>query len=106
MNREQYLKHIELVVNSPRNALQMIDRLQIGFKQYLRDTEKTGHWVWNPDGNDWGIGAWCCSECGCKNDNLGTRNDTENEFLKRTPYMYAGSKYCPHCGVRMVKPNE
>lgn len=67
---------------------------------------RTGHWVWDENGNDWGIGAWCCSECGCKNDNLGTHNDMDNWFMKRTPYMFVGSKYCPHCGVRMVEPNE
>lgn len=61
----------------------------------------TGHWVWDENGNDWGIGAWMCSECGCKNDNLGVRKD--GGF---SPYFFAGSKYCPQCGVRMVKPNE
>lgn len=60
------------------------------------DDRRTGHWEYDENGYDWGIGAWRCSECGCKNDNLrGGKN--------MHPSVYAGSKYCPHCGVRMVK---
>lgn len=60
------------------------------------DDRRTGYWKYDENGNDWGIGAWRCSECGCKNDNLrGGKN--------MHPSVYAGSKYCPHCGVRMVK---
>ena len=55
-----------------------------------------GAWRYNPNGNDWGIGAWQCSECGVKNDNLGT----DNYFA---PHLYAGSNYCPHCGAKMDK---
>ena len=26
-----------------------------------------GKWVYDENANDWGIGGWRCSECGCKN---------------------------------------
>ena len=52
------------------------------------------HWVWNPNGNDWGIGAWCCSNCGGKNDALPWDN-------KLNPYAFACSHYCPVCGAHM-----
>lgn len=55
---------------------------------------KRGWWVYNPHGNDWGLGAWQCSLCSCKNDNLGMSKDIN-------PYLFAGSKYCPHCGAKM-----
>lgn len=58
-----------------------------------------GEWIWDPDGNDWGIGAWKCSICRVKNDNLGITNDL-------SPYLYAGSKWCPHCGAKMVKRRD
>lgn len=53
-----------------------------------------GRWWFDPDGMDWGIGAWKCSHCGCKNDNLGSRGNVN-------PYHFAGSKFCPHCGAKM-----
>lgn len=55
---------------------------------------KYGHWEYDPNGTDWNIGVWRCSKCHCNNNNLGTRNDF-------SPYLYAGSKYCPHCGAEM-----
>lgn len=55
-----------------------------------------GEWVYDPDGCDWGIGAWRCSLCSAKNDNLGISRDIN-------PYLFVGSKYCPHCGATMRK---
>lgn len=83
-----------------RNNLTYPDADEV-YKEFweLKDgLDKTGHWVWNPDGNDWGIGAWECSECGCANNALGGK-DTD-------VYWFACSHYCPQCGVRMVKTNE
>lgn len=57
---------------------------------------KTGHWVWNPNGQDWGIGAWECSECGGLNLNIGWSE-------KIGPLQWMGSKFCPNCGVKMTK---
>lgn len=53
-----------------------------------------GHWVYNPNRMDFGLGAWQCSICGIKNDNL-PYDKTIN------PYNYVGSKYCPNCGAKM-----
>lgn len=57
---------------------------------------KRGEWVYNPNGNDWGLGAWECSECCCKNDNLGMSKEIN-------PYLFAGGKYCGNCGARMTR---
>ena len=58
---------------------------------------KYGHWEYDPNGTDWNLGAWRCSECGCKNNNLGMNKDIN-------PYLFAGARYCPHCGVEMRRP--
>lgn len=65
----------------------------------VRDAEKrlreTSEWVWNENGMDWNIGAWRCKSCGCYNNNL--PNDKSIN-----PYHWAGTKYCPNCGRRML----
>nr|DAE23429.1 MAG TPA: zinc-ribbon containing domain protein [Siphoviridae sp. ctcuE16] len=53
-----------------------------------------GHWVYNQNGHDWGLGAWECSLCHSVNNNL----PIDKRF---SPYVYAGSKYCPNCGAKM-----
>lgn len=53
-----------------------------------------GEWEYDPDGTDWGLGAWRCSLCRAKNDNLGMGNNIN-------PHLFVGSKYCPHCGAKM-----
>lgn len=55
---------------------------------------KHGKWIWNPNGMDWGLGAWQCSECACRNNNLPMNNRTN-------PLVFSGSKYCPNCGAKM-----
>ena len=63
-----------------------------------RPRKEYANWEYDPNGMDWGIGAWRCSKCRAKNDNLGN----DNRF---SPYEYAGSKFCPNCGLPM-KPKE
>lgn len=53
-----------------------------------------GEWHYNPDGMDWGLGAWECSLCGCTNNNLPMDE-------KINPRVWAGTKYCPNCGAKM-----
>lgn len=53
-----------------------------------------GKWIWNPNGMDWGLGAWECSECACINNNLPMSRNMN-------PLMFSGSKYCPNCGAKM-----
>jgi hypothetical protein len=52
------------------------------------------HWKYDPNGMDWNLGAWECSACGCRNNNLGGDE-------KLNPLLFAGSKYCPNCGAVM-----
>ena len=59
---------------------------------YRKQSE--GEWHYNPDGMDWGLGAWQCSLCGCRNDNLPMDKNIK-------PLRWAGSKYCPNCGAKM-----
>ncbi len=55
-----------------------------------------GKWIWNPNGMDWGLGAWECSECACRNNSL-PMNSNMN------PLMFSGSNYCPNCGAKMTE---
>ena len=55
------------------------------------------HWVYDTDGLDWGLGAWVCSSCHTKNDNIPAMQPDIN------PLWFAGSKFCPNCGKTMIK---
>ena len=57
--------------------------------------QKHGHWVFDPDGMDWNIPAWKCSECHCRNDNIPPNLERTN------PLRWSGSKFCPNCGAKM-----
>lgn len=57
------------------------------------------YWEYDPNGNDWGLGAYLCSKCHVKNDNLPCNQGID-------PYMFAGSKFCPHCGSTMKRKGE
>lgn len=58
-----------------------------------------GQWEYDPNGTDWAIGAWRCSLCKAKNDNLGMDKNIN-------PYLFVGSKFCPHCGAKMKKEGD
>lgn len=64
-----------------------------------RPRKEYADWEYDPDGTDWGIGAWRCTKCHAKNNNLGC----DNNF---SPYMFAGSKFCPNCGLPMKSKNK
>ena len=53
-----------------------------------------GHWEYDPNGCDWGIGAYRCSHCGGRN---GALPFNEDAYV----YSYACSRYCPCCGAKM-----
>lgn len=53
-----------------------------------------GKWIYNPNGMDFNLGAWECSICTQKNNNLPCSRNI-------SPYICVGSKYCPNCGARM-----
>lgn len=59
---------------------------------------KTGKWKLDPDGMDWNIPAWRCSECGFVANYIGV----EANGFGNNPMNWAGSKFCPHCGARIT----
>ena len=65
-------------------------------KAHTVDAEpaRHGRWVYDPNGMDFNLGAWVCSECKVKNDNLGGSQ-------RINPYHFVGSRYCPNCGAKM-----
>ena len=56
---------------------------------------KTGRWIWNPNGMDWDLGAWCCSECKFKAETWWANDEKYN------PLMCSGGTFCGNCGARM-----
>ena len=56
---------------------------------------KTGRWIWNPNGMDWNLGAWCCSECKFKAETWWANDEKYN------PLMCSGGTFCGNCGARM-----
>ena len=69
-------------------------------KQCDAMTVQQGHWVYDPNAIDWGMGGWVCNLCGNRNNNLPILQQDCN------PYLYAGSQYCPACGAKMVKEQQ
>lgn len=57
------------------------------------------HWVYNRNGMDWNLGAWECSACKRKNNNL-----PGSEIY--SPYSFVGSRYCPNCGAKMDEEEQ
>ena len=54
-----------------------------------------GKWVWNPDGMDWNIGAWVCSNCRHKPETWWECDERYN------PLNRSGSHFCGNCGADM-----
>lgn len=59
---------------------------------------KTGEWEYDPNGMDWNIPAWRCSECGYVAPHIGIAD----KGIGSNPMNWAGSKYCPECGCKIV----
>lgn len=59
---------------------------------------KTGKWEYDPNGMDWNIPAWRCSECGYVAPHIGIAD----KGIGSNPMNWAGSKYCPECGCKIV----
>lgn len=58
------------------------------------------HWEWNPDGLDWGIGAWCCSGCGSKAETWWANDKKYN------PLHCSGGHFCGNCGAKMDERSD
>ena len=57
-------------------------------------------WIWNPNGMDYGLGAWQCGQCFTRNNRLPMNS-------KMNSLMCSGSKQCPECGEKMdAKEND
>lgn len=54
-----------------------------------------GRWIWDENGMDWGLGAWCCSECGSK---PGTWWESDK---RKNPLRCSGGRFCGNCGADM-----
>ncbi len=66
----------------------------------LKEQEpKIGHWILDPDGMDWNIPAWTCSECGGRHNGLPIMSGLNEANI----YQFAESKFCPNCGAKMSK---
>ena len=64
--------------------------------------EETAEWIYDPNGMDWSLPAWVCSNCRQKNDMIPTIIQYPGGARKVVnPYTWAGSKYCPNCGMEM-----
>lgn len=77
----------------------------------IRLCQPRGYWVYDKNGMDWGIGAWVCSECRAKNDMLPTHilqgeGKPPITHERINPMLYAGSRFCPTCGVLMTGKAE
>ena len=53
-----------------------------------------GHWYWDKDGMDWGLGAWRCSACKAMSP-MWWNCDSGSPMHK------SGHKFCPNCGAMM-----
>lgn len=73
----------------------------------LPSAVKHGEWIFDPDGTDWGIPAWVCSECRGRNSMIPTYICGKGQRIKvEHPLRWAGSKFCPNCGLPMRERNE
>lgn len=71
---------------------------EIGYTHGQMADRPTGEWILNPNGMDWNIPAWQCSECGFTASHIGV----EPNGLGNSPMNWAGSKFCPQCGVKII----
>lgn len=65
-------------------------------KKAAMETEPTAQWVWDDNALDWGLGAWVCSKCHTKNQNIHSKKDED-------PNIWEGTNFCPQCGAQIKK---
>ena len=80
-------------INELNEAIDMLDSIPSADKQ------KTAKWILDPNGMDWNISAWKCSECGFVATHIGVEPIGR---LGDSPLNWAGSKFCPQCGARIT----
>ena len=96
MSKEKQIEEMarEIYENTDLSIVEIAENIAEALYNAGYRKQSEGEWHYNPDGMDWGLGAWECSLCGCRNDNL-----PMDENIK--PLRWAGSKYCPNCGAKM-----
>ena len=86
-----------LVKESPDAVAELAQRKDDAAIQAPSEPErKSGKWIWYEDGVDWGLGAWCCSECGRKPETWWESDKSAN------PLRCAGGRFCGNCGTYMI----
>lgn len=87
---------------SGETAANEIEDILLGLTPFIPIVSRTdvrsvvrGHWVWNPNGMDWGLGAWCCDQCRIKAETWWA-NDRRNN-----PLRCSGGRFCGNCGADM-----
>ena len=91
-----------LLDTMPKNdELLSVDVRRIICESPIIDAEpvRHGQWVYDPNGMDFNLGAWVCSECRERNNNLGG-------MRRINPYQFVGSRFCPNCGAKMDLEEE
>ena len=93
ISKEDVKWQIQEWINELTEAIDMLDSIPSA------DKPKTGKWILDPNGMDWNISAWRCSECGFVATHIGVEPIGR---LGDSPLNWAGSKFCPQCGVRIT----
>lgn len=103
MEQIDNLPTVDIVKGNEKEALDLVNQQKAEIERLREIAQEPNanvreiayaEWYYDPNGMDWGLGAWKCSKCHTKNDNLGMGNDIN-------PYMFSGSKFCPQCGAVM-----
>lgn len=105
MDKEKVIKGLELLANWP-DGLIFPDKenwikpcCEMAVAMLEEQEPKIGHWILDPDGMDWNIPAWTCSECGGRHNGLPIMDGLNEASI----YQFAGSQFCPNCGAKMSK---
>jgi len=85
MTREEAIEKLKSY-----DPMSMMPALQMAIKA-LKAQPKTGKWIPQKGG------GCCCSECGRY-----ALDEVDGNFI----HVSAKSKYCPHCGVMMLKEGD
>lgn len=95
MTREEAIQVLNNALTSPIIYGEYAEAINMAIEA-LAD-RPTGEWVLDPNGMDWNIPAWRCSECGFVANYIGV----EANGFGKNPMNWAGSKFCPNCGAKM-----
>ena len=75
-------------INDALSAIENCEEVDVEPVSYAK-------WVWNDNAMNWGIGAWVCSECRGRNENIHASKPGTTESLRTNPYIWAGRVTVP-----------